>query len=110
MKVVDVRVVEPDVGPAIGDPGDDVGRRRVAGVAHVRLEGDAKDPDPRALQGLATVVEGFGDEVDDMARHREVDVAGQLDEPIDEVELARAPGQVVRGPPGCSGRPRPDPG
>ena len=31
-----------------------------------------------------------------MARHREVDVAGELDEAVDEVELARSPGQVVR--------------
>ena len=31
-----------------------------------------------------------------MARHREVDVAGQLDEAVDEVELAGPPGEVVR--------------
>ncbi len=31
-----------------------------------------------------------------MARHREVDVAGELDEAVDEVELARPPREVVR--------------
>ena len=36
------------------------------------------------------------DEIDDVARHREVDVAGQLDEAVDEVELAGPPGEVVR--------------
>ena len=44
---------------------------------------------PRSLRRL-------GDEVDDVARHREVDVAGELDEAVDEVELAGPPGQVVR--------------
>ena len=36
------------------------------------------------------------DEVHDVARHRQVDVAGQLDEAVHEVELAGAPGEVVR--------------
>ena len=45
-----------------------------------------------------------------MARHREVDVAGELDEPVDEVELAGAPGRGSTGRPGCSGRRRPGPG
>ena len=77
-------------------PRDDVGGRRVAGIADVGLEGDAEDPDLGALERLAAIVERLGDEVDDVARHREVDVAGELDEPVDEVELAGAPGQVVR--------------
>ena len=78
LNVGDVRVVEADVGAALGDAGDDVGRRRVAGVVDVRLEGDAEDADLRALERLAAIVERLGDEVDDVARHREVDVAGQL--------------------------------
>ena len=41
----DVRVVEAHVGAALGEPGDDLGRRRVAVVADVRLERDADDPD-----------------------------------------------------------------
>ena len=77
-------------------PGDDVGGRGVAGVAHVRLEGHAEDPDLGALERLAAVVERLGDQTDDVARHREVDVAGELDEAVDEVELARPPGEVVR--------------
>ncbi len=88
--------MEPDVRAAIGEPGDDVGRRRVACVADVRLEGDAQDADLGALERPAPVVQRLGDQVDDVARHREVDVAGQLDEPVDEVELAGAPRQVVR--------------
>ena len=44
----------------------------------------------------AAVVERLGDEVDDVARHRQVDVAGELDEAVDEVELAGPPRQVVR--------------
>ena len=44
---------------------------------------------PRSLSASA-------DQVDDVPRHREVDVAGQLDEAIDKVELARPPRQVVR--------------
>ena len=31
-----------------------------------------------------------------MARHRHVDVAGELDEPVHEPELARSPGEIVR--------------
>ena len=62
----------------------------------VRLEGHADDPDLRAADRLAAVVERLGDEVDDVPRHRQVDVAGELDEAIDEVELAGPPGQVVR--------------
>ena len=46
----DMRIVEADVGAATGDPGDDVGRRRVAGVADVRLEGHAEDADLRAVE------------------------------------------------------------
>ena len=91
-----MRVVEADVGAARRETGHDVGRRRVAGVADVRLEGDAEDPDLRALERPAAVVERLGDEIDDVARHREVDVAGELDEAVDEVELAGPPGQVVR--------------
>ena len=53
-------------------------------------------PTRDALDGPAALVERLGDEVDDVARHREVDVAGDLDEPVDEVELAGAPGEVVR--------------
>jgi len=35
-------------------------------------------------------------ELDDVTRHGEVDVAGELDEAVDEVELAGPPGEVVR--------------
>ena len=82
--------------PRSASPRDDVRGRRVAGVADVRLEGDAEDADLGALERPAAVVERLGDEVDDVARHREVDVAGELDEAVDEVELAGAPRQVVR--------------
>ena len=53
-------------------------------------------PDAGALEGPAVLVERLRDEVDDMARHREVDIAGELDEAVDEVELARPPREVVR--------------
>ena len=91
-----MRVVVAHVGPALGDARQHVRRRRVPGVLHVRLEGHAEDADLRALERALTIVERLGDEVDDVARHREVDVAGHLDEAVDEVELARAPRQVVR--------------
>ena len=41
-------------------------------------------------------VERLADQGHDMSRHGEIDVGGRLDEPIDEVELASPPGQVVR--------------
>ena len=65
-------------------------------IANVGLEGDAEDADPGPPHGPAVLVEGLGDEVDDVAGHGEVDVAGELDEAVDEVELAGAPGEVVR--------------
>src|SRR4029079_16845333 len=76
--------------------GQHVGCRGVAGVLDVRLEGDAQHADLGRLQRQAPVVERPGDQVDDVARHGEVDVGGGLDEPVDEVELAGAPRQVVR--------------
>ncbi len=96
VNVVDVGIVEPDIPAAGGESCQDVGRRGVARVAHVRLEGDTQDPDVRALERAAAVVERLPDQVDDVTRHGEVDVAGELDEAIDEVEFAGAPRQVVR--------------
>ena len=60
----------------------------------------------RAPGRPAALVERLGDELDDVARHREVDVAGELDEPVDEVELAGPPRRGSTGRPGCSGRRR----
>ena len=48
------------------------------------------------LERPAALVERLGDEVDHVARHRQVDVAGELDEAVDEVELAGPPREVVR--------------
>ncbi len=93
---LDVRIVEAHVRTTLRDAGDDIGRRGVAGITNIRLERDAKDTDLGALDGLAAIVQCVGDQPDHMARHREVDVAGELDEAVDEVELARPPGQVVR--------------
>ena len=92
----DMRVVEADVGAALGEAGDDVGGGRVAVVLDVGLEGDADDADRGALERPAAVVERLGDEIDHVPRHGQVDVAGELDEAVDEVELARPPRQVVR--------------
>ena len=57
----DVGIVEADVPAALGEPGDDLGRGRVAGVLDVRLERDAEDADlaplsarPRSLRASAT--------------------------------------------------------
>ena len=111
VNVGDVRVVEARRRRrARRCPAMHVGGRRVAGVADVRLEGHAEDADLGALERPAAVVERLGDEVDDVARHREVDVAGELDEAVDEVELAGAPGRGSTDRPGCSGRRRPGPG
>ena len=59
--VGDVRVVVGDVRATPDEPGDDVGRRRVAGVPDVRLERHADDPDlrprtarPRSFSASAT--------------------------------------------------------
>ena len=60
------------------------------------LKATPRTPTLAPLSAALAVVERLGDEVDDVARHREVDVAGELDEAVDEVELARAPRQVVR--------------
>ena len=84
------------LAPRASKPRDDPRRRGVPGVADVRLEGDADDAHPRALERLATVVERLGHEVDDVTRHRKIDVPGELDELIDEVELPCPPRQVVR--------------
>ena len=91
-----MRVVERDDRAPGREAGEDVGGRRVARIAHVGLEGDAEHADAGAVHRPAAVVEGRRHQVDDMARHGQVDVAGQLDEAIDEVELAGAPGEVVR--------------
>ena len=53
-------------------------------------------PTRAPLQRPATLVERLADQVHDVARHREVDVAGQLHEAVHEVELPGPPGQVVR--------------
>src|SRR5450432_2461367 len=47
----DVRVVEGNRRAAGCQSGQDIGRRRVAGIADVGLEGDTQDPDPRPIQG-----------------------------------------------------------
>ena len=60
------------------------------------LKATPRTPTRAPAQRPAALVERLGDEVDDVARHREVDVAGELDEAVDEVELARPPGEVVR--------------
>src|SRR2546421_184867 len=83
------------LSPPADEAADDARRRRVAGILDVRLEGHAEDADLRALHRPAPVVEPLRDEVDDMARHAEVDVAGELDEAIRELELAGPPGQVI---------------
>ncbi len=102
----DVRIVDRDRRTAPAKAGDDLGGGRVPGIAHVGLEGDTEDRDPRTLDRLAPVVERLGHQVDDVAGHREVDVARELDEAVDEVELR---GHARRGStdrPGCSARRR----
>ena len=60
------------------------------------LECDADNADPRPTDGGRADVQRRGTEADDMARHRQVDVACRLDESVDEVELTRPPSEVVR--------------
>ena len=88
-----VRVVVAQVRATLRDARDHGRGRRVAVVLDVGLEGDADDADLGALERPAALVERLGGEVHDVARHPEVDVAGELDEPLDEVELARPPGR-----------------
>src|SRR5687767_11039957 len=44
----------------------------------------------------APLVQCLRDQADDVAGHGEVDVAGELDEAVGEIELAGTPGEVVR--------------
>ena len=93
----DVRVVVADVGAARRDePASTSAAGELRASRTFGLKATPRTPDLGALERPAAVVERLGDEVDDVARHREVDVAGELDEAVDEVELARPPGQVVR--------------
>ena len=50
----DVRIVEADLGAALAEARQHVGRGRLAGVGDVRLEGDAQDADPRAARAPAS--------------------------------------------------------
>jgi glycosyltransferase involved in cell wall biosynthesis len=92
----DMGVMEAHVGTSLRKAGQDLGRRRVPLIPDIRLEGHSDDSHLRPFERTATIVEGFGDEIDDVARHGDVDISRQFDEPIDEVELPRPPGQVVR--------------
>ena len=92
----DMRIVETDVSTARGDAGDDVCRGRVPIVLDVGLERHADDPDPCTPDRPSAVVQRLGHQVDHVARHRQVDVTGELDEAVHEVELASPPRQVVR--------------
>ncbi len=91
-----MRVVEAHIAAAGRQAREDVRCRRGPGILDVRLERDAEDADLRAAERPAPRVERLRHEVHDVARHLEVDVAGQLDEAVGEVELACPPGQVVR--------------
>ena len=92
----DQRVVVAELRAAIEDQRQDGTGRRVAGIHDVRLERDAQHAHARALERLAAVVESLGHQVHHVARHGEVDVPGELDEALREIELPGTPGEVVR--------------
>ncbi len=91
-----VRVVVGHVRALLAQDRHHAGRGCVASVLDVRLEGHAHHADLRAVEGPAAQVEGLRHQLHGVPRHGQVDVAGQFDEALDEVELARPPGQVVR--------------
>ena len=92
------------MGVVVGDRGaggaeqlDQLHRRRLAPVVDVRLVGDARGPAPSIRDRLArAVVERLDDARAAVVRHVLVDLAGELDEPRREVELARLPREVER--------------
>ena len=63
----------------------------VAGVSNVRLERDTDHSHPGAAHRARSVIERLGHQVDHVAGHGQVDVTGQLDESVHEVELAGSP-------------------
>jgi hypothetical protein len=62
--------------------------RRFAQVVDVALVGDADDVHIRSVQRLLLRIERVGHQLHDELGHAAVDVAGQVDEPRLEVELA----------------------
>jgi hypothetical protein len=73
---------------------DDLERRGLADVVDVPLVADAQHENPRAVQGLAPLVERVGDEGDHRAGHRAVDLMGEVNEARFEAGQARLPGEV----------------
>ena len=96
LESLDMRVVEGHLATALPQQGDHVRCRRVARIANVGLERDSDDADAGPLDGPAARVERLRRQLYYVSRHGHVYVARQLDEPVDEPELARTPGQVVR--------------
>ena len=91
-----VRIVVGDIAAARAQQLEDLQRRRLAQVAHARLVADPDEQDPRAVDGLAHVVERALDLLQAEVGHLLVDLAGELDELGRHVVLARLPGQVER--------------
>src|SRR5204863_5796750 len=75
---------------------DQLERRRLAIVVDVGFVREAEDEDARAEDALAVAVDRLHDPVDDVARHRRVHFAGELDEARPRAELRGAPGEIKR--------------
>src|SRR6266850_1952266 len=60
--------------------GDDLERRRLAHVADAALVGDAEDEDVGAVEAPLALVQRLRHQLDDIGRHRTIDLVGQVDE------------------------------
>src|SRR3954447_2305959 len=92
-----VRIMEVDRGAALLQQLDQFEGGALANVFDILLVGDADHQDLRAAQAAAgSLVEAACELVDDVLRHRGVDLAGKLDEARRDIELPRLPGQIKR--------------
>jgi len=83
-----VRVVVADPRPFPDQQFHDLEAGRLARVVHVFLVGHAQEQELAALDGLAPVVAGVGDPLDDVRGQGAIDLAGQLEEPGGQWPLA----------------------
>src|SRR5439155_15546775 len=63
-------------------------------IIDILLISNAENADTTLLKRLAHLIEGQGDPFDDILRHRDVDLAGQLDETRVQVIFSGNPGQI----------------
>src|SRR5579862_5544301 len=73
---------------------DDIESGGFADILNVALVSHPKDVNPRAVQGLAMLIQGMLDFVDHKVRHLPVDIAGQLNKSSFDAGLFGLPGQI----------------